>query len=145
MSEGAAKSALTIGAKADRSRTIILSPSAKIARSNFLLNENETLEDLSPLKFRPEQMDVPRDLLDAYLLVKSETDPIQMNYSIILRQWTNSGMILELQFDDPLLVSTGTEMDEILIRLKDPPLLIPLHPDRTQRLQDQFIQFKLQR
>lgn len=52
-----------------------------------------------------------RDLLDFQLRVVSDEDPNLFKYDIYIKEWTEWGMTLHVEFANPLLVSHGVTLD----------------------------------
>ena len=100
---------------------------------------------MNPRKFEPRQLDVPRDLLDVFLLVKTDRDESQYDFSVVLEEWEQQGFTFKLVFENPMRISMGAEQDEVVLRFKDPKILIPLESTPGLSIDDDYIRIKLLR
>lgn len=56
--------------------------------------------------------------------MKSDEDPQDMDYFLELLEWTQDGFDFKIHFKDPLLASSGSMNDEVMIEITKPELFI---------------------
>ena len=71
-----------------------------------------------------EEIDVARDLLDIRFVLRSDLDPKDLKYSIVVEEWTETKFKLKINFTDPFLISQGEERDVAYISIKNPALFV---------------------
>jgi len=71
-----------------------------------------------------EELNVTRDVLDFQYSLKSNIDKSQINYDLIITEWTSRGMTLYINFTEPLAVSKGDIFDEVYINVKNKNLFV---------------------
>jgi len=69
-----------------------------------------------------EEVDVTRDILEFKFKLNSDEEVGNINYDVLLLNWTSTGMSLMLNFSNPLVVSKGINLDEALIVVKNKDL-----------------------
>ena len=67
-----------------------------------------------------ENIDVSRDILNLDFLLKSDTNPKKMEYSLEVKEWTTDKINIQINFTDPLQVSQGFDRDTVYFNLKNP-------------------------
>ena len=70
------------------------------------------------------ELEVTRDLLELTFIMKSDVDPKEIGYNIILNEWTASHIDIKLNFTNPELLSIGAESDTVFVKIKDPSLFV---------------------
>ena len=70
------------------------------------------------------ELDVTRDLLELNFIMKSDVDPNDIGYSIILNEWTPSTFDVSVNITTPLLISKGLYRDTLYVKIKDPSLFV---------------------
>ena len=58
--------------------------------------------------------------MEIKFLKKDDALPSESQYSVMLEEWTEQRITMTVTFDKPLKVSTGTENDEMHIRIIKP-------------------------
>ena len=76
-------------------------------------------------------------------LLKSDQDPSNFKYDLFIKNWTETGMVLHINFTDPLIVSQGKLFDEALIKVKNRNLFVSQetgkkYPQNDGGIIDQF-------
>jgi quinol monooxygenase YgiN len=69
-----------------------------------------------------DQINVTRDVLKFEFMLQSFTDPVELRYDLYIKNWTTTGMILHVNFSEPLLVSKGQLFDNAKVRIINPAL-----------------------
>ena len=69
-----------------------------------------------------EEVDVTRDILEFKFKLNSEEETGNINYDVLLLNWTSTEITLMLNFSNPLVVSKGNILDEAYIVVKNKDL-----------------------
>ena len=70
------------------------------------------------------QIDVTRDVMNVNLVIHSKVDPAKIKYFIEIVKWTSDDFEIFLNFTNPLLLSQGSQPDEVYLSVKNPYLFL---------------------
>lgn len=70
------------------------------------------------------ELDVTRDLLQLDFIMKSDVNPEDIEYSILLNEWTPSVFDIAINITTPLLISKGLYRDTLYVKIKNPSLFV---------------------
>jgi hypothetical protein len=76
-------------------------------------------------------IDVYRDIMDFKFVLKSDIDPEEIKFNLILDDWTDKDMRIKINFTDPLDVSRGLSLDSMIIKIKNPDLFVSMITGET--------------
>lgn len=69
------------------------------------------MERPEPEPIALDQLNVTRDVMDFQLRVVSDEDPNAFKYDIYIKDWDEDGIVLHVEFANPLLISHGVMLD----------------------------------
>jgi hypothetical protein len=78
----------------------------------------------SRLLLTREELDI-LEIFEFYFMLNGDEEPPRYRYTVKLKSWTAEGLVLEMHFEEPLLISKGGhhlnyQYDLVLIKVKDP-------------------------
>ena len=70
------------------------------------------------------QLDVNRDVFDVRYRLRNNIDPEGIQYDLHIKEWTETGMVLQLDFEYPRNVSIYDKFDHLIIKIKNTDLFV---------------------
>lgn len=70
------------------------------------------------------QIDVSRDLIDFSFILNSDVESDKVEFTLMLTEWEESQLKIQINFTDPLIISKGISPDQVLCRVKRRDLFV---------------------
>ena len=62
--------------------------------------------------------------MDLRFVLKSNINPTDIKYNLIIEEWTEKDFIIKVNFSDPYLISQGEERDAAYVSIKNSELFV---------------------
>ena len=62
--------------------------------------------------------------MDLRFVLKSNINPADIKYNLIIEKWNDKDFIVKVNFSDPYLISQGEERDAAYVSIKNPELFV---------------------
>lgn len=69
-------------------------------------------------------LDVTRDVLDFSLMMRSGVDPADVDFTLLITNWTSEGLTIQANFTHPFQISAGFNEDIVICKIKNQNLFI---------------------
>lgn len=70
------------------------------------------------------ELDVSRDILDFTFVLNSDIDMSSISYFLEMKKWDPLGMEVQINFTDPLLISKGGVLDQVICKVRNRHLFV---------------------
>lgn len=71
-----------------------------------------------------DQIDVGRDLIDFSFILNSEEEQRDIQFTLALKDWQEESLQVQVNFTDPLIISKGLSLDQVLCRVRRRDLFV---------------------
>jgi len=84
---------------------------------------NDTADGQGRQLLSVSDLDVQRDVMQFFYIQSEQDYPREVNFNIEIEKWDSSGLKIAMTFGDPMAVSTGSDLDRVMMQL-NPALFV---------------------
>jgi hypothetical protein len=77
-------------------------------------------------------INVARDVLTLKYVFRQDQEPKKFAYGLEMKEWTSNQMKIHIDFNNPLMVSRGNDMDQLVLNIVDRDLFVNSDGDKVQ-------------